>query len=215
MATSARTGIRSARSCCAPPHEPLARRAPHLAGRAARVEGGGRGLRAHGLARVAPVHGRTRGRARSGLRSLPGSGGGQTPAGGGGPGGGGGGGWCVADCDLFLDPEPDNLQRWARFLVEDGWALAVWNVPVPLPLDLEALRGRYYVRARKDTGVMDGTYEHDTLSPRAVVAGARLLGGLPVMDLETLLALKRGRGTPRDLEHLAQVEHWRRSQERR
>jgi len=121
----------------------------------------------------------------------------------------------VPDCDLFLDPEPDNLQRWARFLVEDGWALAVWNVPVPLPLDLEALRGRYYVRARKDTGVMDGTYEHDTLSPRAVVAGARLLGGLPVMDLETLLALKRGRGTPRDLEHLAQVEHWRRSQERR
>ncbi|ATB33185.1 hypothetical protein [Melittangium boletus] len=117
----------------------------------------------------------------------------------------------VPDCDLFLDPEPDNLQRWARILVEDGWALAVWNVPVSLPLDLESLRGRYYVRARKDTAVMDGTYEHDTLSPREVVAGARLLGGLPVMDLETLLALKRERGTPRDLEQVRQVEHWRRS----
>jgi len=117
----------------------------------------------------------------------------------------------VPDCDLFLDPAPDNLQRWARWLHEDGWTLTVWEQPVAPPLDLEALRGKYYVRARKDAAVLDGTYEHDTVSPRAVVTGAQRLRGLPVMDLETILALKRERGTPRDLEQVWQVERWRRS----
>ncbi|OJH38666.1 hypothetical protein [Cystobacter ferrugineus] len=116
----------------------------------------------------------------------------------------------VPDCDLFLDPSADNLQRWAALLVEDGWALTVWNEPVGVPLDLETLRGKYYVRARKGPLVLDGTYEHDTLETGALVAGARMLHGLPVMDLDTLLALKRERGTPRDLEQVARVEHWRR-----
>lgn len=115
----------------------------------------------------------------------------------------------VPDCDLFLDPAPDNLQRWARLLHEDGWALTVWERPVAPPLDWEALRGKYYVRARKDAWVVDGTYEHDTVSPRAMVEGAQRLRGLPVMDLETILALKRARGTPRDWEQVRRVERWR------
>jgi hypothetical protein len=116
----------------------------------------------------------------------------------------------VPDCDLFLEPSAHNLQRWAALLAEDGWALSVWNEPLGLPLDLEALRGKYYVRARKGLLVLDGTHEHDTLGLSALVSGARMRHGLPVMDLDTLLALKRERGTPRDLEQVAQVEHWRR-----
>jgi hypothetical protein len=120
------------------------------------------------------------------------------------------GGEPVPDCDLFLEPSADNLQRWAALLVEDGWALTVWNEPLGVPLELERLRGKYYVRARKGALVLDGTYEHDTLEPGALVSGARSLQGLPVMDLDTLLALKRERGTPRDLEQVERVEHWRR-----
>ncbi|EPX57502.1 hypothetical protein D187_009776 [Cystobacter fuscus DSM 2262] len=120
------------------------------------------------------------------------------------------GGEPVPDCDLLLEPSADNLQRWAALLVEDGWSLAVWNEPLGVPLELETLRGKYYVRARKGPLVLDGTYEHDTLETGTLVSGARRSHGLPVMDLDTLLALKRERGTPRDLEQVARVEHWRR-----
>ncbi|XXF76171.1 hypothetical protein P2318_24345 [Myxococcaceae bacterium GXIMD 01537] len=115
----------------------------------------------------------------------------------------------VPDCDLFLDPAPDNLQAWAAALANEGWSLAVWGEPVAPPLDLEHLRGRYYVRARKGALVMDGTYEHDAVSLGALVAGAPHVQGLPLTDLEMLLTFKRERGNPRDLEALARVERWR------
>jgi hypothetical protein len=121
----------------------------------------------------------------------------------------------VPDCDLFLDPTLDNLQRWAAALVEEGWALTVWGESVSPPLDPEHLRGKYYVRARKDVLVIDGTYEHDTLPLSEILARSSSVQGLQVMDLDLLLALKRARATPRDLEQVAQVEHWRRTSEQR
>lgn len=120
----------------------------------------------------------------------------------------------VPDCDLFLDPALDNLQRWAATLVEEGWALTVWGEPVSLPLDPEHLRGKYYVRARKEALVIDGTFEHDTLPLQQLLARSSNIQGLRVMDLEMLLALKRERATPRDLEQVAQVERWRRASRR-
>jgi hypothetical protein len=117
----------------------------------------------------------------------------------------------VPDCDLFLDPAPDNLQRWAATLAEKGWALEAWGERVAPPLELEFLRGKYYVRAKKGAWVIDGTYEHDTVPMALFLAGATPIQGLLVTDLDMLLALKRERGNPRDLEHLAQVERWRQS----
>jgi hypothetical protein len=115
----------------------------------------------------------------------------------------------VPDCDLVVDPAPDNLQRWAVLLAEEGWALEVWGQPVSPPLELEHLRGKYYVRARKGAWVLDGTYELDPLPVHELLARTTVLQGLPVADLDTVLALKRSRGTPRDLEVVAQVERWR------
>jgi len=117
----------------------------------------------------------------------------------------------VPDCDLVVDPAPDNLQRWAATLAEEGWALAIWDQPVSPPLDLEHLRGKYYVRARKGALVIDGTFELERLPVHELLARATAVQGLPVADLDTVLALKRSRGTPRDLEVVAQVERWRQS----
>lgn len=121
----------------------------------------------------------------------------------------------VPDCDLFLAPALDNLQRWAATLVEEGWALTIWGEPVSPPLDPEYLRGKYYVRAKKGALVIDGTYEQDTLSLEDVLAESSSIQGLRVMDLDTLLALKRARATPRDLEQVAQVERWRQAPKQR
>jgi len=118
-------------------------------------------------------------------------------------------GEAVPDCDLFLDPAPDNLQRWAATLTEEGWTLEAWGERVSPPLDVEHLRGKYYVRAKRGAWVIDGTYEHDTVPMARFFAEATPVQGLPVMELDMLLALKRERGTPRDLEHVAQVERWR------
>ncbi|HYH99161.1 hypothetical protein [Hyalangium sp.] len=115
----------------------------------------------------------------------------------------------VPDCDLVVDPAPDNLQRWAATLAEEGWALEVWGQPVSPPLELEHLRGKYYVRARKGALVIDGAYELDLLGVHELLARASPLQGLPVADLDTVLDLKRSRGTPRDLEVVGQVERWR------
>jgi hypothetical protein len=115
----------------------------------------------------------------------------------------------VPDCDLVVDPAPGNLQRWAATLVEEGWALELWGQPVSPPLELEHLRGKYYVRARKGALVIDGTYELDLLPVHELLARASPFQGLPVADLDTVLALKRSRGTPRDLEAVTQVERWR------
>jgi hypothetical protein len=117
----------------------------------------------------------------------------------------------IPDCDLFLDPAPDNLQRWAATLVEQGWMLEVWGERVSPPLELEHLRGKYYLRAKKGAQVIDGTYEHDTVPMARFLAEATPVRGLPVTDLDMLLALKRERGKPRDLEQVAQVERWRRA----
>ncbi len=118
----------------------------------------------------------------------------------------------IPDCDLFLDPAPDNLQRWAATLAEEGWTLEVWGERVSPPFELEHLRGKYYVRAKKGALVIDGTYEHDTVPMARLLAEATHVQGLPVMDLDMLLDLKRERGTARDLEHVAQVERWRQGQ---
>jgi hypothetical protein len=117
----------------------------------------------------------------------------------------------VPDCDLVVDPAPAMLQRWAATLAEEGWALEVWGQPVSPPLEPEHLQGKYYVRARKGALVIDGSYELDLLPVRELLAGATVIQGLPVADLDTVLALKRSRGTPRDLEVVAQVERWRQS----
>jgi hypothetical protein len=115
----------------------------------------------------------------------------------------------IPDCDLFLEPAPENLQCWAATLVEEGWTLELWGERISPPLELEHLRGKYYLRAKKGTQVIDGTYEHDTVPMARFLAEAKQVQGLPVTDLDMLLALKRERGKPRDLEQVAQVERWR------
>lgn len=54
-----------------------------------------------------------------------------------------------ADMDLKVDFDATKLQALLQFLVERGFALRCWQRPLRLPVDLEALRERDYIRAER------------------------------------------------------------------
>lgn len=109
------------------------------------------------------------------------------------------------EVDVVADPDPENLQRPTRVLVEVDGRVHLGDAFVSSPLGLAAaLRGDDRVLVQTslgDLGVvrgLPGVLPYETLAARAVPV--ELLGTeVAVCSLEHLRAMKRAAGRPQDL----------------
>jgi hypothetical protein len=110
----------------------------------------------------------------------------------------------VADCDIQLPFEMDNLTRLVCCLQAAGWEVRVWDEPVALPLSAGQLAGKYYLRARKAGAVLDCTYENALLGWPEFRARCHWQQGLPLLKKEDVLRQKALVNRPAD----QRVLHW-------
>jgi hypothetical protein len=112
--------------------------------------------------------------------------------------------YALPDCDLVI--APDHLNPAIAFLLPRGWALHLWEAPVTGPLAPEEAAGKFYLRARKGGHTLDLTYECALPWPE-ILALSRVWLGIPLADLSHIQALKRLKGSPKDLALLERLSH--------
>ncbi|GAA4023208.1 hypothetical protein GCM10022409_03790 [Hymenobacter glaciei] len=105
----------------------------------------------------------------------------------------------VADCDLLLPPDPAILNTLTNVLQAGGWRVTLWEWPVSPPLLATELRGKYYLRARQASAVLDCTYENDRLDWPAFWANCEWQHGLPLLKPTAIMRQKRQLRRPTDL----------------
>jgi hypothetical protein len=104
----------------------------------------------------------------------------------------------VADCDLLLPADPAGLTALVSHLEASGWVVSLWEQPVPRPLTIELLAGKYYLRARQAGAVLDCAYENDYLDWHAFEARLIWHRGLPLLATAHILAQKTWCNRPAD-----------------
>jgi hypothetical protein len=116
----------------------------------------------------------------------------------------------VADCDILLPFEVDNLTALVSSLQAAGWRVSVWGEPLCLPLHVEQLAGKYYLRAQRAGAVLDCTYENELLDWPEFRAHCHWQQGLPLLGLEAVLLQKAQVNRPADqrvLQWMQQVKN--------
>jgi hypothetical protein len=124
------------------------------------------------------------------------------------------------DIDVVYARSRENLARIERAL--QPWSPRLRGAPPGLPFRLDAptLRAGLNFTLTTDLGDLDllgeitggGTYEDLAVHSRPIeILGIRLL----CLDLETLIAVKRAAGLPRDLEAIAELEALREERDAR
>lgn len=104
----------------------------------------------------------------------------------------------VHDCDLLLPDDPALLNAVAGHLQHAGWQLTLWEVPCRLPLTAAELAGKYYLRARLHTAVLDCSYANVQLSWAACLRHTQQQQGLPVLAPAEVLRAKMALNRPQD-----------------
>ncbi|RSK46167.1 hypothetical protein [Hymenobacter perfusus] len=110
----------------------------------------------------------------------------------------------VADCDILLPFEVDNLTKLVSCLQAAGWGVSVWGEPVAVPLQAGQLAGKYYLRAQQAGAVLDCAYENEFLGWPDFWACCHWQQGLPLLGLEAVLLQKAQANRPTDQRLL----HW-------
>jgi hypothetical protein len=107
-----------------------------------------------------------------------------------------------ADIDVVIDVA--HLDAVASVLVARGFRLTSWGEEVSVPLHVP---GRFYLRALAREGLdVDVTYEG--FDRAALHASTSWVRGVRVAGAPYVLATKRARGAPRDLEILEALRGW-------
>ena len=106
-----------------------------------------------------------------------------------------------SDTDLLV--EPSALNQLAARLQIAGFALTIWDAAMRPPFSARQLRGRWYVRARRDRVTIDLTYECPWLDFATSWARRVVVGGVPTAHLDDVAALIAQRDRPGDAEYAA------------
>jgi hypothetical protein len=107
----------------------------------------------------------------------------------------------MRDCDLMC--AKDQLKAFATTMHSAGWAMTVWEEPLPMPFTEQQIDGKFYIRCKKNEHQIDMTYEHDSFAIEPIVQSAQMIDGVPVASIEWIITLKRSTKRARDLEFLS------------
>ncbi len=95
----------------------------------------------------------------------------------------------VHDVDLFSDDTEENLRRIIGLLEDRGFDVFSWQDRIDHSVDMDMLRGRYYIRGIKDGLIADITYESDILSYDELKRYETVNKGIRHYDIEGLILL--------------------------
>lgn len=68
--------------------------------------------------------------------------------------------YVLQDCDIVLAPTLNNLHKAIQVLQAENWETTVWNENIPLNAPQDFFQGKYYIRAKKGSLILDMTYEY-------------------------------------------------------
>lgn len=107
-------------------------------------------------------------------------------------------GYPVKDCDLIIDPSFESIIRTVSVLTKSNWSVTVWEVEINETVQENFLKGKFYLRARKDELMLDITYECPFIPWQEFIAHKELFSGIPLASTDHILHLKELKGTDRD-----------------
>jgi len=100
----------------------------------------------------------------------------------------------IHDCDLILLPSLENICRSIKILKQNNWVVTVWEQPVPADADATFFKGKFYIRGRQKSLVLDLIYEC-VIPWEDLVDIETLFLGIPLASVAHILALKRLKAT--------------------
>jgi hypothetical protein len=115
--------------------------------------------------------------------------------------------YTLKDCDLVMPWNMEQIKLAVATLENLGWKCSVWEEDLPKELSEEWLEGKFYLRARQEAYIIDLTYE-PVIAWEEMAMGITLKNHVPCASLEHVLALKRIKGQPSDLEMVQKIEAW-------
>lgn len=102
-----------------------------------------------------------------------------------------------ADLDLLVPFDIQVLNDLANLLRSDGYNLFLWDQPLA-EINIDILKGKYYIRALKGDYCIDINYESDVLDFQTTNKNSEQRNGIRVASLHDILALMKNRNNKTD-----------------
>lgn len=112
----------------------------------------------------------------------------------------------IKDCDLALENTLSNINIFIESALRLGWKVELWGQEVKSQLDYSVLNGKYYLRAKKEEYLVDATYELNFTSFETFLSDFKIIHGIPVASIKSIIDLKRKVGRKSDIESIAEIE---------
>jgi hypothetical protein len=112
----------------------------------------------------------------------------------------------VNDCDIFIKHNISTIRTLIKILDDNIWKVSLWEKVIDEDIKIEDLKGKYYLRAKKDDCVMDITYESQYISWIDLLRESSQIKNCTIASLHHILSLKRIKGTEKDLQVVRMFE---------
>ncbi|TAE11848.1 MAG: hypothetical protein EAZ95_13125 [Bacteroidetes bacterium] len=113
--------------------------------------------------------------------------------------------YVLQDCDIAIAPDLANIRKAIEVLEQNAWRVTVWDEPVPTDVFDAFWVGKYYLRGRQASLVLDLAYEC-ALAWDALATSPTWFEGVPLASIPNILALKRAKAI--DKGNLEAFEKW-------
>jgi hypothetical protein len=102
-------------------------------------------------------------------------------------------GYVLHDADIVLEHSEGNIRNFIQIMRKAGWSVSVWNEPVTESVDLNFLKGKFYLRSTRESLTIDATFECPIAYPEMESRG-QMLEGVPLAHLDHIMALRALKG---------------------
>jgi hypothetical protein len=102
--------------------------------------------------------------------------------------------YVLQDCDIAISPTIENIRKAIEVLEQNAWDVTVWDAPVPVGAGEAFFQGKYYIRGRQASLVLDLAHEC-VVDWAEVVTSPTLYEGVPLASILHILTMKRAKAT--------------------
>lgn len=111
--------------------------------------------------------------------------------------------YLVNDCDLILGEGEENLKRAWQIVNRVGWQTYLWEKRLHRFPPPQERKGKYYIRARKESAMMDLCFEYEEIDVPGWLERKKRIDQVLVADSADIIELKRKNDRDKDRKILA------------